>query len=82
MEEYRSRLSEKKGQDVGDMAFFEWIEKYGDAFRKWVESFPERCINCGGCNLEHGEMCVDPFNPKRHEYTENIRRKLEEAEED
>jgi len=82
MEKYRKRLSDKIGYDVGEKAFFEWIEKYGDAFRKWVQSCPDTCIGCKGCDKFPGigKTCIDPFNEQRHEYTEKIRKKIKESE--
>ena len=64
-------VSEKCGHDVGEAAFFDWIQRYASLFRNWTNTLPENCINCGlQCEKESNE-CVNPFNNKRLERLNN-----------
>jgi len=64
-------VSEKAGKDLSDEAVQEWVEKYAQLFRKWVESLPYNCVLCREeCTRRANEMCQDPFNEKRLKYIE------------
>jgi|GEM_PF-3040994 len=65
-------VSEKCGRDVGEEAFFDWIQRYARLFRSWANTLPENCINCGlQCNKDGNNKCINPFNPKRLEHLNN-----------
>ena len=57
--------SEKCGYDLGDQAYITWIEKYASSFRKFANTLPELCVECGlRCNKDSSE-CIKPFNEHR-----------------
>jgi hypothetical protein len=60
-------MSEKAGHDLSEEACLDWVDHYASAFRDWIKSIPDKCIECGNC-LQCGKNpleCPDPFNHKR-----------------
>lgn len=58
-------LSERRGCDLGQEAYFDWIARYAAKFSKWAFTLPDTCIGCGACDST-GE-CPMPFHEKRLE---------------
>jgi len=68
MERWKWIRSQEAGYDLGETAFYGWVEKYAVSFRKWAESVPSDCIGCGVCGTgETGMECQKPFNVQRKE---------------
>ena len=65
MNEHKWIESEKRGYDVGEFAYFDWIQKYAISFREWVENIPSQCIKCNPLCRRTGPECIDPFNEHR-----------------
>lgn len=66
IEKHKWIESEKAGKDRSDEAIMEWINKYAISFRKWAESIPYECRNCGLCpECERREECHRPFDEER-----------------
>lgn len=73
MEIYRWIRSEESGYDLGETAYYGWVEKYASEFRKWSDSIPAECIDCGVCVTgETGIECLNPFNVQRKERIKNM----------
>ena len=66
MEIYKWVQSERAQKDLGETCMYGWVEKHAKAFRKWAESIPEECTNCGECmSGATGLQCSHPFNENR-----------------
>lgn len=68
MESYRWIRSQEAGYDVGETAYYGWVERYAAPFREWAKSVPAECVGCGACVVgESGMECPNPFNVQRKE---------------
>lgn len=68
IEIYKWIESEKAGRDLKDEAIEDWINRFASKFRKWIETIPSECINCGLCSDgKKRKYCKNPFNPERIE---------------
>lgn len=73
MEIYRWIRSEEAGYDLGETAYYGWVEKYAASFRKWSDSIPAECVGCGTCVTgETGMECPNPFNVQRKQRIESM----------
>ena len=73
METYRWIRSEESRVDLGETAYYGWVESYAASFRKWSDSIPAECVNCGACVTgETGMECPNPFNVQRKERVKSM----------
>lgn len=69
--------SEKNQRDMSEEAVRGWVEKYASGFRKWSNSIPELCLNCG-CNCQKDSSeCIQPFNDLRLQKLRSMGEKAE-----
>lgn len=61
MECHKWVMSQKEGHDVGESAFFDWVQMYENSFRNWAKNIPENCINCGLKCPKRDIKCISPF---------------------
>lgn len=66
IEKHKWIESEKAGRDLKDEAIEDWINRFASKFRKWIETIPSECLNCGLCSDgKNRKYCKNPFNPER-----------------
>lgn len=66
IEKHKWIESEKAGRDLKNEAIEDWINKFGSKFRKWIETIPSECMDCGLCSDgKKRKYCRNPFNPER-----------------
>jgi len=66
MQEHKWIESEKAGYNLGETAYFGWVQDYAKDFRSWTDTIPYHCIGCGKClGKTDRDECPYPFDQER-----------------